>query len=46
MEIIFSFKAKKDLEFWTKSGNKFILKKKSELLRAIEENPYQGIGKP
>ena len=29
-----------------KSGNKFILKKISELLRAIEENPYEGIGKP
>jgi toxin YoeB len=46
MEIIFSNKAKKDLEFWTKSGNKSILKKISELLRAIEENPYEGIGKP
>ena len=46
MEIIFSTKAKKDLEFWSKSGNKLILKKISELLRAIEENPYQGIGKP
>ena len=46
MEIKFSSKAKKDLEFWTKIGNKFILKKISELLRAIEENPYEGIGKP
>jgi len=46
MEIIFSNKAKKDLEFWSKSGNKSILKKISKLLRAIEENPYEGIGKP
>ncbi len=46
MEIIFSNKAKKDLEFWSKSGNKTILKKISELLRAIEENPFEGIGKP
>lgn len=46
MEIIFPNKAKKDLEFWSKSGNKSILKKISELLRAIEENPYEGIGKP
>jgi toxin YoeB len=46
MEIIFSNKAKKDLEFWSKSGNKPILKKISELLRAIQENPFEGIGKP
>ncbi|WP_291098022.1 MULTISPECIES: Txe/YoeB family addiction module toxin [unclassified Flavobacterium] len=46
MEIIFSNKAKKDLEFWTKTGNKSILKKISELLRAIQENPFEGIGKP
>ena len=46
MEIIFSNKAKKDLEFWSKSGNKNILKKISELLRAIQENPFEGIGKP
>jgi len=46
MEIIFSNKAKKDIEFWTKAGNKSILKKISELLRAIQENPFEGIGKP
>ena len=46
MEIIFSNKAKKDLEFWSKSGNKSIIKKISELLRAIVENPFEGIGKP
>ncbi len=46
MEIKFSSKAKKDLEFWTKSGNKFVLKKISKLLIAIQENPYEGIGKP
>jgi toxin YoeB len=46
MEIKFSSKAKKDLEFWTKSGNKSVLKKISELLRSIQENPYEGIGKP
>ena len=46
MEIKFSSKAKKDLEFWKKSGNKFVLKKISELLKAIIENPYEGIGKP
>ena len=46
MEIIFSSKAKKDLEFWYKSGNKSIIKKISELLRAIQEHPFEGIGKP
>jgi toxin YoeB len=46
MEIVFSSKAKNDLAFWDKSGNKKILKKISELLRAIQENPFEGIGKP
>ncbi|TDW50041.1 toxin YoeB [Flavobacterium sp. 270] len=46
MEIVFSTKAKNDLVFWNKSGNKKILKKISELLRAIQENPFEGIGKP
>jgi toxin YoeB len=46
MEIVFSTKAKNDLAFWDKSGNKKILKKISELLRAIQENPFEGIGKP
>ncbi len=45
MEIIFSNKAKNDLEFWSKSGNKIIIKKISELIRAIQTNPYEGIGK-
>lgn len=46
MEIIFSKKAQKDLEFWNKTGKKKILKKISELIRAIQANPYEGIGKP
>ena len=33
-------------KFWKKSGKKTILKKISEILRAIQENPYEGIGKP
>ncbi len=41
MEIRFSSKAIKDLEYWTKTGNKPILKKISELLRAIKENPLK-----
>jgi toxin YoeB len=46
MEVIFSKKAKKDLDFWSKSGNKIIIKKISELIKAIQINPYKGIGKP
>ncbi|MCX8522523.1 Txe/YoeB family addiction module toxin [Chryseobacterium formosus] len=46
MEIIFSDKAKNDLLFWQKSGNKIILKKISQLIRSIQTNPYEGIGKP
>ena len=46
MEVVFSKKAKKDLVFWSKSGNKIIIKKISELIKAIQINPYKGIGKP
>ncbi|MES2239560.1 MAG: Txe/YoeB family addiction module toxin [Bacteroidota bacterium] len=46
MEIVFSKKAQNDLVFWNKSGNKKIIKKISELLRDIQRNPFEGIGKP
>ena len=46
MEVVFSEKAQHDLAFWSKSGNKQILKKISELIKAIQQNPYEGIGKP
>lgn len=44
--VVFSEKAEDDLKFWNKSGNKSILKKISELIKAIQVNPYEGIGKP
>ena len=44
--VAFSEKAEKDIEFWKKSGNKIILKKISQLINAIQESPYTGIGKP
>lgn len=44
--VAFSEKAEKDIEFWKRSGNKIILKKISTLIKAIQENPYTGIGKP
>jgi toxin YoeB len=34
-----------DLEFWRRSGNKSIQKKIEQLILAIQENPYMGIGK-
>ncbi len=46
MEIVFSSDAKEDLAFWTKTGNKQILKKIIELIRSIKESPFQGLGKP
>jgi len=44
--VVFSEKAQSDLKFWNKSGNKAIIKKISELIRAIRSDPYEGIGKP
>jgi len=46
MEISYTPEAINDIEFWKKSGNISITKKISSLILAIEENPYQGIGKP
>lgn len=44
--VVFSEKAEDDLKFWNKSGNKAIIKKISQLIKAIQVNPYGGIGKP
>jgi len=46
MEIVFAPQAKKDLDFWIKSGNKGILKKISVLIEDIQLHPFEGIGKP
>lgn len=46
MEIIYSKEAVEDVKYWKKSGNKTIQKKITQLLNAIEENPFEGIGKP
>ncbi len=35
-----------DIKFWKKSGNKAIQKKIEQLILAILEDPYNGIGKP
>ena len=46
MEIIYNQKALDDLEFWKQSGNTKIQKKISQLIQAIEHDPFIGIGKP
>ena len=46
MEIIFLPTALADLQFWKESGNTIILKRIRQLLEAIQENPFSGIGKP
>ena len=46
MEIILLPEAEKHLGLWRKAGNKKVLKKISELIKATIENPFEGIGKP
>lgn len=46
MQIVFTTKAKKDLDFWIKSGNKNILNKITDLIEDIQLHPFEGIGKP
>jgi toxin YoeB len=42
----FSDQAKEDILFFQKTGNKAILQKIKNLIIAIQENPFTGIGKP
>ncbi|MEC5165341.1 toxin YoeB [Flavobacterium sp. PL11] len=46
MQIVFTTKARKDLDFWIKSGNKIILSKIANLIEDIQLHPFKGIGKP
>lgn len=46
MEIIYSDEAERDIKYWKKSGNKIVQKKIQQLLDAINESPFDGIGKP
>ncbi|WP_090629011.1 Txe/YoeB family addiction module toxin [Parapedobacter indicus] len=46
MEVIFLPEAIDDLTYWQRTGNKPVLKKISQLTKAIIESPYTGIGKP
>lgn len=45
MKKVFSDNAWEDYLYWQSSDRK-ILKKINGLIKAIERNPYQGIGKP
>lgn len=42
----FTQKAKEDIEFFKKSGNKTVLKKVNTLIEEILESPFVGTGKP
>lgn len=46
MQIEFSRKAKEDLNFCVKSGNKSVLNKIYSLIEDIQLHPYEGLGKP
>ena len=46
MEIVFLPDAQRDLDFWIKTGNKSVIKKITQLIEAIKEHPFKGIGKP
>jgi toxin YoeB len=46
MEIVFMPDARKDLDFWVKTGNKAALKKIAQLIESVTENPFTDIGKP
>jgi toxin YoeB len=46
VEIIYTDKAIDDISYWKKSGNISVQKKITNLLKSIEETPFDGIGKP
>ena len=45
MQVTFSPQAKADFDYWLKT-NKSIAKKIVQLIEAIKQNPFEGIGKP
>lgn len=46
MEVIFTPQAAEDLRYWSRTGNKIIQNKIEQLIVAIKNNPFEGIGKP
>lgn len=46
MEVVLLEKARKDRDYWKKTGNVKIMKRITDLLNDIEKHPFTGIGKP
>ena len=46
MEIILSPHAMDDLVYWKGNKNEQVLKRIKQLIEAIQEDPFKGIGKP
>lgn len=46
MEVVFFDQARKDIEFWKKSGQKKIMTRINDMLNDIQKHAYSGIGKP
>ena len=46
MEVILLPQAMEDVEYWKKSGNKQVEQKITNLIKAIVESPFTGIGNP
>ncbi|MFA6083653.1 Txe/YoeB family addiction module toxin [Mucilaginibacter sp.] len=46
MEVKYMDKALSDLTYWKKSGNIQAQKKITQLIQAIQDSPYTGIGQP
>jgi len=46
VEVAYSKKALRDIDFWKKSGDKRVQNKIVELIEDIKKNPFTGIGKP
>jgi len=46
MEVVLMPVAIDDLEYWRSSGSIIILKRIRQLIESIQQDPYNGIGKP
>jgi toxin YoeB len=46
LEVVYTDKAREDIAFWKALGNVSIQTKITQLITAIEAEPYRGIGKP
>ncbi|RAV30727.1 Txe/YoeB family addiction module toxin [Sinomicrobium soli] len=46
MEVVYTEKALKDRAYWIKRADQAIQKKITNLIKSIEDHPYEGIGKP